>query len=160
MKTDFHGRHGDWERELDRRLAELPELAAPPSLIGRVNAALEAQTAVPWWRCAWWFWPVPVRVASLALLAGAAALLGLLYAEIREAVLASYWQHTVAEWRTAIDPFVQVFHALGRAAEIVVRQLCGTACLLVAGASLSLYLLCVGVGTALYRTLRAVRVNV
>lgn len=159
MKTDFQMNPDDWERELDRRLAELPDLEAPASLIGRVNAALAAEAAVPWWRKSWWFWPVSVRVASVALLAATAVLLGLLYVEVREAVLASYWQQAVSEWRMAVDPFVQLFHALGRAAEMTVRQLCGTACIFVAAASLGLYLLCVGVGTALYRTLRAVQVN-
>jgi hypothetical protein len=159
MKTDFHEPKADWERELDRRLQELPDLEAPPSLIGRVHAALSTGAAVSWWQRPWWGWPVGLRAASVLLMAATTLLLGFLYVEVREAVLASYWQHAVTELRAAVDPFLQLFHALGRAAEMTLRLLCGSTCMFLAVALLGLYLLCIGVGTALFRTLRAVHVN-
>lgn len=159
MKTDFQNREADWERELDRRLSQLPDLEAPDTLIARVNAALTARVAIPWWQGPWWVWPVPARIASFLLLAASVGLLGFVYLEVRQAVLASYWQSAMAEWRTTFDPLVQFLAALGRAAEIVARHLCGKVCMVLAGVMLTLYLLTVGLATALYRTLRFVRIN-
>ena len=56
------------EAMIDRELKGLPEISAPPTLIGRVAAVLEDRGYVPWYRKSWLFWPVPVRAASLALL--------------------------------------------------------------------------------------------
>ncbi|MCP5520121.1 MAG: hypothetical protein H7A46_01070 [Verrucomicrobiales bacterium] len=159
MKTDFNNTDANWDRELDRRLSELPDLEAPPSLITRVNAALAKEAATPWWQRPWWFWPVPARIGSFLLLAAAIGLLGVVYLEVRQAVLASYWETALAEWRLAFDPLIEVLNTLERAGEIVARHVCGRVCMAFAGVLLLLYLLTVGLATALYRTLRFVRIN-
>lgn len=59
---------------LSRRLKAVPGLKAPASLLPRVMAAAAQRGALPWWKRAWWTWPVPARAAYAGLLAFPAVL--------------------------------------------------------------------------------------
>ncbi len=58
------------EAEIDRELASLPELSAPPTLMPRTLRAIRQRASVPWYLQPWPAWPVPVRVVSMTVLLG------------------------------------------------------------------------------------------
>jgi hypothetical protein len=60
---------------LHRKLRELPDLPAPPTLVPRVLAAIHAR-AQAWWRRAWWDWPLLAQAAFVAVALGLAGLVG------------------------------------------------------------------------------------
>jgi len=161
-RTPQPARPTDDEVWLDERLRELPDLEAPPTLIPRVMAALHApkQEPVVWWQRTWWEWPRLAQAGSLVLLSAAIGLLGLMYLEIREAIVASYWQGALIEWRAQAAPLLRVFQAFGDVLAALVRTLTGAAGLMVAGVFLALYLACIGLGTVLYRLFRSPRVAI
>ena len=79
--------HNDLERLIDRKLAELPQPVAPPTLVPRVLAAIETRLARPWYQRAWRTWPPALQAASAAgFLAGAVLALGLV-----EPVVQTLW---------------------------------------------------------------------
>jgi hypothetical protein len=57
----------DLERQVALGLAGLPAPHAPASLLPRVMAAVHAWAARPWYERAWFTWPIPLKVASCAL---------------------------------------------------------------------------------------------
>jgi hypothetical protein len=57
----------DLERLVDRELQRLPGPRAPESLLPRVMAAVEAAARRPWYRRAWFTWPVGWQMASVVL---------------------------------------------------------------------------------------------
>lgn len=63
------------QRRVGRALAQLPMPKAPPTLLPRVMAAVQAWALKPWYQRAWFTWPLGwqlAAVASLAVAAGAA----------------------------------------------------------------------------------------
>lgn len=68
----------DLESFIHEELRRLPGLAAPPSLIGNVQAALARQAALPWWRRSWFDWPRPARLGSAFVLTALGILLCLI----------------------------------------------------------------------------------
>ncbi|MBI5622719.1 MAG: hypothetical protein HY924_02965 [Elusimicrobia bacterium] len=79
------GRRDD---RLSRRLKALPRLKAPAGLLPRVMASA---ASLPWWKRAWWTWPVVLRFAYAGLLALPAALiLGWLMPSMQAAVDLSF----------------------------------------------------------------------
>ncbi|MFA6318657.1 MAG: hypothetical protein WC943_14715 [Elusimicrobiota bacterium] len=75
------------EDGFSRRLKALPDLTAPATLLPRVLAAAAAQQSRPWWRKAWWTWPLGMRLAYAGLMALPIVLvlgwfLPLLYAQV------------------------------------------------------------------------------
>lgn len=54
------------EALVHRKLRELPDLEAPPTLAPRVLAALRAR-ARAWWHRAWWHWPPVAKLLFLLL---------------------------------------------------------------------------------------------
>lgn len=156
FRSDVRGSRPDPESWLDEQLRGLPDLPAPPTLIPRVMVALrerEARRAI-WWQQAWWEWPRGAQAASLVLLSLAIGLLGWTYLEVREAVLASYWQHAVGEWRAQFAPLLRVGHALGGVVATLARHLTGTVGMVLLGTLIGLYLACIALGTLLFRLLR------
>ncbi len=68
-------RQSDLEQRPAWHLKELPGFPAPPTLLPRVMAAVQAWTLRPWYARAWLTWPLRWRLASgVALVASAAAL--------------------------------------------------------------------------------------
>ncbi|MBN2507376.1 MAG: hypothetical protein JXQ71_11840 [Verrucomicrobia bacterium] len=63
------------EALIDRKLRELPELEAPPTLAPRVMAALQTR-ARAWWCRAWWDWPAAAKAAFIAVALALGGLLG------------------------------------------------------------------------------------
>jgi hypothetical protein len=57
------------ERRIAWELAHLPSPAAPPTLLPRVMAAVQAWATRPWYERAWTTWPIGWQVAALALFA-------------------------------------------------------------------------------------------
>ena len=56
----------DLESRLGDELRRLPALKAPPTLLPRVMAAIQAWTLRPWYERAWFTWPVGLQMASVA----------------------------------------------------------------------------------------------
>ena len=63
------------EQFIHRKLRELPDVEAPPTLAPRVLAALHAR-AQAWWRRAWWDWPLAAKAGFVTLALAAAGLIG------------------------------------------------------------------------------------
>lgn len=57
----------DLERLVDRELQRLPAPRAPETLLPRVLAAVDAAARRPWYRRAWFTWPIGWQVASVSL---------------------------------------------------------------------------------------------
>lgn len=57
----------DLERLVDRELQRLPAPHAPETLLPRVMAAVDAAARRPWFRRAWFTWPVGWQMASVAI---------------------------------------------------------------------------------------------
>jgi hypothetical protein len=58
------------EELIQRELSQLPERQAPPTLIPRVMAAIQAQTRRPWWQRSFQHWPRPWQMTFLLVLGG------------------------------------------------------------------------------------------
>jgi hypothetical protein len=58
----------DLERLLDDALKALPDPKAPPALLSRVMAAVDARLAAPWYARPWLMWPRVWQLASAATL--------------------------------------------------------------------------------------------
>jgi hypothetical protein len=65
MKPDYEKQ---LEAEIDARLKELGELAAPATLASRVMRTIEQRAARPWHQRSWETWPRGLQVASFAVL--------------------------------------------------------------------------------------------
>jgi hypothetical protein len=59
----------DLERRTRDELARLPAPAAPPTLLPRVLAAVEAWINRPWYTRAWFTWPLGWQAVSIAVVA-------------------------------------------------------------------------------------------
>lgn len=143
--------HDKFEEMIDQELKKLPDLEAPPTLIPRVLAAIEAQTSRPWWLRPWLAWPLVPQVASLALVsvlgwlgfAGA----GVAAQHLQSAAL----PQTVTSWTGAFGVAANVLDTLLNALWVVWRS--GGQLWLLAAVVLAfaMYLACVGIGTACVR---------
>jgi hypothetical protein len=75
------------EQLIHQTLRTLPDRKAPRTLESRVLAGIAARQALPWWRKSFAHWPLPARVAFLALAGGLTAGLVLLGASSSADVL-------------------------------------------------------------------------
>lgn len=60
--------HADLERIVDRKLKQLPAPRAPYTLLPRVLAAVQEWSLRPWYRRAWFTWPMAWQCAAIAVL--------------------------------------------------------------------------------------------
>lgn len=145
MSPDFE----PLERVVGRELSKLDGLKAPPGFSRRVRAAIEARAALPWWQQNVWCWPSTARTAFLF----TAVLLFLLAAS-------GTWlatQEVTSSWNVVSQKF-SAFSALWTAVVTVVGWV-GTFLQRVVQPWLTwiialiglAYLLCMGLGTALFR---------
>jgi hypothetical protein len=137
------------ESLIDAELKSLPPLTAPASLAPRVMALLAERARLPWWRRAWWEWPLTAKAAFLVIgvvLAGAAGSGGI----ILDQGLVDYSQDFTSRLplMTTLRDCVQTLSG----ALNLIWQKAGQPLLLYALAGVgALYIVCVGLGTACVR---------
>jgi hypothetical protein len=135
------------EQRIDRELKALPELAAPLDLARRVRKAIEARTALPWYRQSWEMWPTPVRWAAMAFLLTAFGSLCFASFQLTRAAGAA---NALAEVRGMFAGAELAWRVLGTlltALVLAIKQL-GTGFLLGCLAATALaWISCVGLGT-------------
>jgi hypothetical protein len=130
--------------QIHRALRQLPDLAAPRTLLPRVLAAL------PWWRRAWWHWPLAAQAAFLALALALAALLSSGGLWFHDGV-AAYSQEMTARLGV-LGTLADTLAVLLKALLVLAAKLADSPLLLYALAlGAALYLACVGVGTLCVR---------
>ena len=137
--------------EIDRELKGLPELQAPPTLLRRVMAALEARERLPWYRQAWQAWPTPLRAGALVLLIAffASLCLGAWKLPDTEGYVTA--THQAAGWLAGLTTLWNALNALVSAFVHVVQGL-GQGFLIGALAAAALaWAMCLGLGTACVR---------
>ena len=132
-------------------LKKLPPVPAPATLLPRVLQRLEARARRYWWLRVWWDWPLAAKVASLMLgiaLAGSLGGGGLLVDE-RVAAYAG----DITERFTPLAGLWDIATALGRAAVQVWAAVAQPVILTGLALGTVLYLLCLGLGTAVVRSI-------
>lgn len=139
------------EELIHRELAKLPERQAPPSLVPRVLARIQAQEQRRWWQRPWSSWPRRWQLAFLPVV-GSCAAGAVLVLFFLESLGVGQWSFEPV-WKTAsfISGLWDVLSALGSAVLILARSAApnwfwGLACLPVL-----LYLVCIGLGTLCFR---------
>ena len=133
------------EAQIQRELANLPELSAPATLVPRVLDVIRARAARPWWQQAWAAWPPQIQAASLALLASVAVALSLAggwawHSASLPAIPGGWRESLPALGETLLNTALHLFRHAGT-----------TSLVLGLGAVLMMYLTCVGVGTLCFR---------
>ena len=63
-----------WERDLDRRLKELPELQAPSSIATNVMHSIAQRERSAWYSRSWNFWPQGLKIGGVVAAVGVAIL--------------------------------------------------------------------------------------
>jgi len=71
-------RERELEAEVGLALRALPYPKAPPTLFTRVMVGVREAEVLPWYRAGWFYWPMRLRVASVALM-GALCVVGFLW---------------------------------------------------------------------------------
>lgn len=137
------------EALLSKELKSLPPLKAPASLAPNVMAILAARARLPWWRQAWWDWPLSAKAAFVVLaitVAGAMGGGGHLLGE----GAAGYSIDLMERFNPAEGVFGN-FTPLADAAMLVWHQFAQPFLLYGALLAGALYLMFVGVGTVCFR---------
>ena len=120
MKMDFDP---DLEREIDRLLKDLPELAAPPGLIARTLNAVARPAAPRWLARPWSAWPFGWRLAFLILACGALAAVFFGWRTAVAPALASVTLPWLSHWTAGAASVWNTLGALLAAVALVVRHL-------------------------------------
>lgn len=139
--------HEKLERLIHATLRDLPPRRAPFSLEGRVQAALAARAALPWYRQSYRHWPAAVRTGFFVFSALVAALIVAgLYLLMGGSVA-----ETAASEVTARFEWLSVFRTLSDAGESLYRAI--PPLWLYGGLALvgACYATLIGVGAAAYR---------
>jgi hypothetical protein len=139
------------ETEVSRALKGLPELQAPSTLARRVLGAIEQHQAVAWYRRPWQFWPLSLRLVSLAVLLALFGGLSFGAWQLESMhgydLLAQELGRWLAPFLTLCNAVMAVLAALGAA----VKQL-GMPILISSAAALALaWAMCLGLGTLCVR---------
>ena len=137
--------------EIDQELKSLPELQAPPTLVLRVTAAIAQRRCLRWYRQSWDAWPIPLRVATLAVLAAFFASLCLVAWKLpgTESFLAV--TRPVAGWWSSLATLWNALNALITTLAQAVQQLGRGILLGCLGAVALAWAACLGLGTASLR---------
>ena len=136
------------EQFIHQTLRALPDRQAPRTLESRILAGIAARQALPWWRQSFAHWPLPARVAFLALAGGLAAGLVLLGASSSADVLPALREFLapLARVRTIATFVADLGATVFRSIPMV--WLYGVAAFIA-----MLYAALVGLGATAYRTL-------
>jgi hypothetical protein len=148
MNQDYQRR---LELRIDRELKDLPDLAAPPSLLARVMSAVEQTARLPWYRRSWAMWPVALQISSLALLLGLFAALCFVTGKIPQNAEYAAATAKASGWFAFAGMVCNILAVILGALLHAMRQL-GTGFLAGCLASLALgYAMCMGLGTLFVR---------
>jgi len=136
------------EREINRALQDLPDLAAPPGLLARTMTA--AERPVLWYALSWAEWTLPMRIAFLVFTLMAVAALFFGWRAVEPGLLAAASRH-LAPMAGGLTSVWKFLSALAGALALAVEHLGKgfmLACLVVAAGS---WALCAGLGTMFVR---------
>jgi hypothetical protein len=140
----------------DRTLKQLPLQAAPATLAPRVLAQLARQKAVPWHRKPWMNWPRHFQILSVLLFAGlVGSIAGILLPNLNAMSLTG--SAASQDWVKPVSTTLGVLGALGNAASAVLRNTQGWVIASLLGILASIYLSCLGLGTACWRIIANTR---
>ena len=139
------------EHFIRTELSQLSDLTAPPTLIPRVLAAIQARQNTGWWRRSWFDWPASWQMASLALLASLPV-----FAFWGSDSISTYWQpvpvtESVTTGFNLLRALGHVARGLGSAVLVILRSLDHPWVLGCATLIATMYLACIGLGTACVR---------
>jgi hypothetical protein len=136
------------EELIHRELRQLPDLQAPPGIIQRVRATLEARARLPWYQRSWFTWPLPLRLASAAMML--ALVSGLTWLISHVSVRPTGLEFPLVESPT-VSTLMSVTSAIANALVLTARAInpiyLAAALALVA----MMYISCIALGTVCYR---------
>ena len=92
------------EQRMRDELARLPSPGAPPTLLPRVLAAVDAWVGRPWYARAWFTWPLAWQAVSVVFVA--LALYGTWMAPPLPASIVATGSAGSVIWRTLIEPLM------------------------------------------------------
>jgi len=152
--------NSDYERQLEaeisRELKQLPDLAAPASLVSRVLTTLERRAPVRWYCRSWQMWPAGLRWASLLVLAALFGGLCFTGWELAHTQTVTFALRRAENGFAAFSAIGNTLNVLLGSAFLVVKHL-GTGFMIACLAALGLgYAVCVGLGTVYMRIALAV----
>lgn len=134
----------DLETIVDRELRQLPVPRAPLTLLPRVLAAVQEWSRRPWYARAWFTWPAPAQIASVAALFLIIVGVAVLIATAQMAV-----GDVLARTLTGLAPIAQRAEATINAARVVWRALVEPLVVYAFGLVMLMCLACAAFGTAL-----------
>lgn len=115
--------HAELERLAQAKLSQLPDLEAPPTLMPRVLAALEARAYLPWWRRAWLDWPHGYQVVSVVLMVFSAFALAWVLDSMRGSLPALTFSIWLTEQWAAIQAMASILMTLANSVILVGKSL-------------------------------------
>ena len=154
MSLDYEKR---LEAEVHRELKSLPDLAAPPTLLQRVTAAIRQTPPLPWYRQPWQMWPVGLQALSLLLLMGLFGTLCFGAWKLSHAEAFAVAMQRPMDWLSALGTLGKALNAVLGSLVIAIKHL-GTGTLIACVAALAMgYAMCIGLGTVYFRVALARR---
>ncbi|MHB8520376.1 MAG: hypothetical protein ACYDH9_06425 [Limisphaerales bacterium] len=139
------------EAAIHEQLRKLPELTAPPALLPRVLAVIQARVALPWWRRSWWDWPLSARAAFASLVVVSVALLAYLGAPLWAGFAGSAPASFAGRWVAAVIDSVKSLEPLANAGAVLWRATAQPVIIGLLVVSSLMYLLCLGLGSMFLR---------
>ncbi len=139
------------EADINRELNNLPDLAAPDSLVNRVLAAIDRRSKRSWYPLSWQTWPAAMRWASLAamlMLFAGLCVGGWKLSQTESIMLVT---HRLGDWYSALNTIGDTLNVLVGSGILVLKKL-GTGFMIACLFGLGLgYAMCVGLGTLYVR---------
>jgi hypothetical protein len=140
------------ERAVQRELDSLPELEAPPQLAVRILSKLRRADAVlPWYRCAWSAWSLPLRVTSMVGLLAAWGAIGFSLWQFLQTRFFAGVSQRMSETIDSISLFERVGRVLLNSLKLALSSLSPLQLGLLIVSGVACYAVCVGMGTLYYR---------
>jgi uncharacterized membrane protein len=145
------------EEQIHYELKNLPDVAAPATLVSRVMAAIELRRALPWFRRAWHTWPGSLQ--GLFIVTMAALIGGICFGVWEASHTATFGlaAHKVGGWFSSLSAIYTALNALAGAIVALIKQVNSTvliAFLCAAGLGYALFL---ALGTVYFRVAFAKR---
>jgi hypothetical protein len=112
----------DFEQIVGGRLRQLPPLRAPETLLPRVLAAVQAWVHRPWYARAWFSWPAPLQIASIAVVVVVAGVCAMLLPGAERLLLARF-ASSVAPAAAPVSAAVESANAAAQTVRVLWRAL-------------------------------------